>query len=219
MPTGERNDEGKAQAYRRARSLGRWLAAAGGGLGAAAVVLGLAVVPMVPPFGTEPLFRVEHFHLQAATACLCAAVVTPWLWLRLAADGRTFRSGGGIFAGLLAVAVTHVVTPFSLVLLDLSAMVQSLTQVGLVALIGPAGAGVFTMMVLGWVTLPLGALCGWLVTAACRWRLKRSPGWGHPRGMTPPGCAAARAALHGSSAPTACCDRRRACLTKIHADP
>ena len=175
-PTQDDSTDGRPQAYDQARSLGRWLAAAGGALGCAAVVLVLAVAPPAPPAGTEPLFRAGHLYLQAAGACLCAAIVMPWLWARLAPDGRTFRYGGGVFAGLLAVAATHVVAPFSLLLLDLSAMVQSLTQVGPAALIGPAAVGVFTMMLLGWVTFPLGALCGWLVTAACRRQLRRLGG-------------------------------------------
>lgn len=113
-------------------------------------------------------------------ACLGATVAAPLYWSLMVPDGRSFRLWRGLLAGVLAVLAAHVTMALGAMLPFFWTIATEPHTLGdTIAAVGEAMAAAvamafFSLVVVGMVTVPLGAVAGTLVTWLCRRRLHRA---------------------------------------------
>ena len=166
----DRRTAGPDQVYVETARWGRWVIAAAALAGGAAAWLMIAAVWSLR-------IRTDTAVLLIS-GCVSAAVLSPLLWARLAVDGRRFRVGFGALAGGLAAVLSHFAVPA----MGLVVMAILDPPGGAFLAIAAAGArfvvfiGFMTLIFAGWITVPIGAVGGWIVTALCQQRLGRALG-------------------------------------------
>ena len=157
------------QVYVDTARWGRWV------ITAAALACGAVAAAIIGV--SYPLVFDERVEwVLVGVGCVSVTALAPILWSWLAVDGRGFRVDLGLLAGILATVLAHVV--------------GGAIGIAVTAMLEPSGFSVFrnmahnigfhalvgctTFYLVGWITVPIGAACGWIVTTLCRRRLRRA---------------------------------------------
>jgi len=152
--------------YRRTVRYGRRLAATWG-LAASLVTVAVIVTVMGASYA---------MLLLGIGACLGASLGAPLLWSLLAPNGRSFRVSGGIAAGILAVLLAHMAMWLVMIggifLADVALADYPEEVPGLLS--GVLFLAWMSVFVVGYATVPAGAIVGLLVTLTCRRRLRKA---------------------------------------------
>lgn len=115
-------------------------------------------------------------------ACTCATLAAPWLWGAIVPRRGRFPLGRGVLAGLATALMGHVGVGLGTFVAYATALDRPpLHQAGAaVTMLDALGYGVVALgvsiLLTGLVTLPLGAVCGVLVTQYCRDQLRGAVG-------------------------------------------
>ncbi|MCA8907884.1 MAG: hypothetical protein KDA49_12045 [Rhodospirillaceae bacterium] len=111
-------------------------------------------------------------------ACIGAALAAPWLWGAIVPRRGRFPIGRGVLAGLATALMGHVAIGLGTFVAYAAAFDRPpLHQAGTsVTMLDALGYGVVSLgasvLLTGMTTLPLGAVCGALVTQYCRHQLQ-----------------------------------------------
>ena len=157
------------QAYVDTARWGQWVVTA------AALICGLAAAGII---GTlfPTLLAPGGIWVLLAVGCVSVTVLAPVLWSWLVVDGRGFRVDLGVLAGVLTVALSHFAATIGglivLAIMDhgtISDFPDLIESFGLIIMVGTG-----SLFIAGWITVPVGAVGGWIIAVLCRRRLRRA---------------------------------------------